>query len=157
MNTGKSKGSQIKLSPNRILTYIICAIAVASLLVIVLTAKRSPIALDRNTPQGVVQSYLSAVLSGKTEEASKYLSPKSNCQVSDLDRAFVTNTSRVDLIKTDIYGTTAQVRVNVEFPSEGPVFNTQYEEHSLRLIRTDGKWLLTGIPWPLYDCGPVQK
>jgi hypothetical protein len=42
-------------------------------------------------------------------------------------------------------------------PSEVPLGGSEYaEEHTFRLTRAGGDWLITGAPWPLYVCGKEE-
>ena len=46
-----------------------------------------------------------------------------------------------------------QVRVDVVMSSGGPLDGSEYaEKHTFRLSRAGGDWLITGTPWPMYDC-----
>lgn len=148
-----------KISPNRILLLVVCLILIVGLVVISLSTKKAAVTLDRTTPQGVVQAYVAAVLDGQTSDAVKYLAAESRCDVSDLDRIGVVDgeTSRVDLLSTKINGDRAQVIVNAEVPFTAPFQSFMFEKHTLRLVQENGSWLLTGVPWPLYDCGVVAK
>lgn len=126
-------------------------------IVTVLSSTRTAVVIDRSTPAGSVQVYLNAILSGKNAQAAKMLSPDSVCTADDIDRAYVVETARVLLVDSTIEGTTAEVRVRVEIPSGGPIGDFMTEDHTLRLSKDGGSWLLTGVPWPLFDCGMVAK
>lgn len=85
------------------------------------------------------------------------LSPEGVCTVTDVDRAYIVDTARVLLVDSSTEGTTAEVRVRVEIPSGSPLGDFMTEDHTFRLVNSNGTWLLTGIPWPLYDCGVMTK
>lgn len=144
-------------SPNRVLTIVIGLIVIAVAIVTVLSSTKSAVVIDRSTPAGSVQVYLKAVLAGKNAEAAKMLSPESVCTVTDIDRAYIVDTARVLLVDSTAEGTTAEVRVRVEIPSGGPLGDFRTEDHTFRLVNSSGTWLITGIPWPLYDCGVMTK
>ena len=144
-------------SPNRVLAIVIGLIIIAVAIVTVLSSTRSAVVIDRTTPAGSVQVYLKAVLAGKNAEAAKMLSPESACTVTDVDRAYIVDTARVLLVDSTTEGTTAEVRVRVEIPSGSPLGDFMTEDHTFRLVNSNGTWLLTGIPWPLYDCGVMTK
>lgn len=152
-----NESSGLRNSPNRVLAIFVGVIIIAVIIVTVFSATKSAVTLDRGTPAGTVQAYLKAVLEGKNVEAAKFLAPESECSVTDLDRTYVIDTARVDLVDATIDGKDAQVRVKVEIPSGGPFEDFRTEDHTFRLIRSDGNWLLTGIPWPLYNCGVLKK
>lgn len=132
-------------------------IVIAVAIVTILSSTKSAVVIDRSTPAGSVQVYLKAVLAGKNAEAAKMLSPESVCTVTDIDRAYIVDTARVLLIDSSTEGTTAEVRVRVEIPSGGPLGDFMTEDHTFRLVNSGGTWLITGIPWPLYDCGVMTK
>lgn len=144
-------------SPNRVLAIVVGLIIIIGIVVAVLSSTRSVVTLDPGTPQGTVQAYLKAVLEGNNENAAKFFAQDSQCKVQDLDRAYVNKTARVDLVKTETTADTAQVWVRVDMSSGGPFDSSMMEDHTFRLVRTNGIWFLTGIPWPLYDCGVITK
>ncbi|HEY3292832.1 MAG TPA: hypothetical protein VGJ85_04285 [Candidatus Nanopelagicaceae bacterium] len=144
-------------NPNRVLAVIIGLVVLAVAIVTVLSTTKSAVVIDRSTPAGAVQVYLKAILAGKNAEAASMLSPNSVCTIDDVDRAYVVDTSRVLLVDSTTTGSNAEVRVRVEIPSGGPLGDFMTEDHTFRLSNTSGSWLLTGIPWPLFDCGIVAK
>lgn len=144
-------------NPNRVLAIVIGLIIIAVAVVTVLSSTKSAVVIDRSTPAGSVQVYLKDILAGKNAEAAKMLSPSSVCTVDDIDRSYIVDTSRVLLVDSTTSGTTAEVRVRVEIPSGSPLGDFMTEDHTLRLSNTNGTWLLTGVPWPLFDCGVITK
>jgi sugar lactone lactonase YvrE len=147
----------VSKSPNRVLVIVIGLIVVAFAIVTVLSSTKSAVVLDRATPAGSVQAYLKAILVGKNAEAAKLLSPDSVCTVTDIDRAYVVDTARVVLVDSTVKRATAEVRVRVEIPSGSPLGDVMTEDHTFRLVNSEGAWLVTGIPWPLFDCGVSAK
>lgn len=132
-------------------------IIIAVAIVTILSSTKSAVVIDRSRPAGSVQVYLKAILAGKNAEAAKMLSPESVCTVTDIDRAYIVDTARVLLIDSTTAGTNAEVRVRVEIPPGGPLGDFMTEDHTFRLVNSGGTWLITGIPWPLYDCGVMKK
>jgi sugar lactone lactonase YvrE len=147
----------VSKSPNRVLVIVIGLIVVAFAIVTVLSSTKSAVVLDRATPAGSVQAYLKAILVGKNAEAAKLLSPDSVCTVTDIDRAYVVDTARVVLVDSTVKRATAEVRVRVEIPSGSPLGDVMTKDHTFRLVNSEGAWLVTGIPWPLFDCGVSAK
>jgi sugar lactone lactonase YvrE len=147
----------VSKSPNRVLVIVIGLIVVAVAIVTVLSSTKSAVVLDRATPAGSVQAYLKAILVGKNAEAAKLLSPDSVCTVTDIDRAYVVDTARVVLVDSTVKRATAEVRVRVEIPSGSPLGDVMTKDHTFRLVNSEGAWLVTGIPWPLFDCGVSAK
>lgn len=140
---------------NRILAIALGAIAVLALVAAVISAGRPTERFDAGTPEATVQAYVEAALDGRADEAARWLDPRGDCDVEDLDRAGLAGmtATRVVLADSRTSGDSATVEVELVFGSGGPFDSSEYrEKHTYRLTRSQGTWLLTGIPWPLYDC-----
>ena len=130
-------------------------LALLALLIVacIVVATRPTELLDPTTPAGVVQQYITDVMAGDHDRAAEHFAAETMCDAGDLDRAYVDREARVDLLDTSITGARARVRIAVSTPTGDLVRNSWTEERTIRLEKTDGRWLLTGIPWPLYECG----
>jgi hypothetical protein len=144
-------------NPNLLLAAIVGFIVIAVAIVSVLSATRSAVVIDRATPAGSVQIYLKAVLAGKNAEAAKMLSPERGCTVTDVDRAYVLRTAQVVLVDSTTSGASAEVRIRVEILSGSLLGDAMTEDHTFRLVKSGGSWLISDIPWPLYDCAVLKK
>jgi hypothetical protein len=139
--------------PNRVLLLVVTAVVAAAVVAGVLLATRDEPRYGPGTPEGVVQSYLEAVIAGDHQEAVRFLAPDSSCEVSDLDRAAVQQEVRAVLRETEIDGEDARVDVDLALSSGDLFAGDEYtEKHTFRLTRSDDTWLITGMPWPMYDC-----
>lgn len=147
----------VRANPNRVLAIALGVMILIVGTLAVLSSTRSAVVLDKGTPAGAIQVYLKTLLSGQNAQTAKMFSPESKCTVGDIDRAYVLHTTRVILIDSHIQGTTSEVRVRVEIPSGGPFGDFASEDHSFQLAKINGSWLITGIPWPLFDCGVLSK
>lgn len=125
---------------------------VAALALVLYAVTRPAKVWDPATPQGVVQTYVTAVLAGDTVAAADLLAPTSPCAATDLDRAFLGRDTRVDLVGSTVQGTQAQVRVLVAVDPGPDPLGGNGEERTFRLTRTTTGWRIDGIPWPLYEC-----
>ena len=142
----------VRWSPNRVLAVVVGALLLVVLAVVSLTVGRGVTTYDITKPEGVAQAYLQAAFDGDFDEAATFFEPESDCDATDLDRAFLQNDVRISLAGVDTDDERATVRITADIPDGGP-FGGYYEErHTLRLVRVDEDWKLTGIPWPLYDC-----
>jgi len=141
---------------NKLLAIVIGAITVLAL-VVVFTANRQIEQLDRSTPEGVAQQYLLDVIAGDNDSAIKLLDSTSNCKATDLDRAYIPKEVRMNLISSTETPTGAVVRISIEISSGDPLGGYFSEEQVIRLAKSNGNWLITGIPWPMYECGGVYK
>lgn len=140
---------------NRILVIALGAIVVLAVVAAVISARRPAAQLPTGSPEAAVQAYVTAAIAGKVDEAARWLEPSGDCDVNDLQRAgdLGSQPARVVLADSSVEGTTATVQVELVFSSGSPFDTSEYsEKHTYRLVRSDGKWLLTGVPWPLYDC-----
>lgn len=143
----------VTTQPNRVLLVVAALVAVAAVVTGVLLATRHEPRYDRGTPAGVVQAYVSAVIDGDSQEAADLLAPDSPCDLTDLDRAHAPDDVRVVLRATEVRGGTARVEVEMA-TSSGDLLggSEQAERHTFQLTRPDQAWLITGMPWPMYEC-----
>lgn len=123
----------------------------------IVVAVRPTQVLDPGTPAGTVQRYVQLVMAGDHDLAAKYFAADTTCDAGDLDRAYVDREARIDLLESSIDGARAHVRVAVSTPTDDILRDTWTEERTMRLVKVSGQWLLTGIPWPLYECGVWLK
>jgi len=131
----------------------VAAIAVIAVVLGVFTATQSPSDLDPKSPEGVVQQYMTAVFDRRNDDAAEFLDAADECGADDLDRYGTPQDARVDLSESMISGETARVTVHIEYSSSDPFGGGWSEDRTIRLVRSGSDWKITGIPWPLYDCG----
>lgn len=148
---GERANSQKVLSIIVIFTILLAAAAAF------LSASKDPKEYALSTPAGVIQRYLEAVLAGKNETAADYFVVDSQCDASDIDRSYISETIRVNLANTELEGDKAYVEVVIDLSSGGPFDDYYTEKHNFRLIRESGNWKILGIPWPLYSCEELNK
>jgi len=109
------------------------------------------------TPEGVVQTYLKAVIEGKHDQAASFFVAESECDAADIDRAYVSDSLRVNLVSSEIEGDSAYVKIDANMNSGALLDDGYTESHTYRLKRESGSWRLEGIPWPVWDCGEGDK
>ena len=107
-------------SANRILAIFVAALLLVVVLVTVFSSRSATLELSPTTPAGTVQSYLRAVFASNNDQAAKFFAPESGCDAHNLDRAYLRDTTRVDLVRTELDGNQAQVWVIVEIASGSP-------------------------------------
>lgn len=138
-------------------TLVIVAIVLAIVAVVIAVVVREDVGkFPDGSPQKVVQQYLQAFVEGDHDTAAQFFAADSKCTAADLDRTYTTKDVRVDLVNVAINGDSALVKVAVGLGSEGPFDSLYLEDHVYRLTKTSGEWRLTGVPWPLYECGMVK-
>ena len=145
------------MKQNRILVFVLAAIIVVTAIVVIVVNNSTEKTYDANSPEGTVQNYLGAIYDGDNVQAASYISSTSFCTVEDLDQIGIQAKPRILFDDSSITGNTAQVKINVEFDNGSPMGNVANESHTLRLVRFGTGWQLTGIPWPLNDCGVINK
>lgn len=139
--------------PNRVLAIVVGAVVVLALVVAALSATRPVTTYDEATPEGVVQSYLTAALKGDNDQAATYFATDGLCDAADLDRASIVDSQQVYLVDTEVDGDSARVQVQLVVGGGGPLDTSEYSEDQVfRLTRSAEGWRLTGTPWPLWDC-----
>ena len=146
-----------RATSNRILAVIVIAALVLSAVAALVSSFREEVKYSTSSPEGVVQMYLTAIIEGKNDQAASYFASDSTCDASDIDRAYVSETLRVNLVSTSIDGESAYVKIDANTGASGPFDDGYTESHTYRLSKESGRWLIEGIPWPLWDCGTVNK
>lgn len=138
------------------LVWVLGGVVLGALAVgVVAAALRPGPTLDPASPEGVVQSYLQAVLDRDHATAVSYLAPDTaeRCTVAAFRDAWVPEglTAELDDVRTS--GDRAQVRVVLHPAVElAPVDPTVTTTELFTLERTDAGWRLIGVPWPLMSC-----
>jgi hypothetical protein len=145
------------MKPNRILIFLVAAIVLATAIVVVVVNNTTQTKHDANSPEGTVQTYLESIYASDNLKAASYLSKTGFCTVEDLDMMGVQTKPRILFADSIITGNKAQVKINVELDNVMPMGNMMNESHTMRLVRFGSGWQLMGIPWPLNDCGVVNK
>jgi len=90
--------SDVRRGANRVLAVIVLFTLALAAVAAFLTSSRETKDYELNTPEGVVQSFLKDVIDGKNEDAARYFSVTSTCDVTDIDRSWVPDTVRVNLL-----------------------------------------------------------
>lgn len=139
-------------TPSRLLAGGVVVLVLAALVTVLLVG-REPEDLPPGTPEAAVQEYLDAVLDGDDEAAAALFTPTNPCTVLDLENAWVDEDVRVTLDDVRVDGKAARVEVTVASSGGGLVPDAWSEEQTFRLSEIDGDWLISGVPWPLFECG----
>lgn len=140
---------------NRVLAIALGVIVVLAVIGAVVSSGRARPQFAAGTPEATVQSYLDAVLDGRQADAAKLLDPSGECGVEDLERSRYpgVDATRVVLVGSSVDGSSASVEVELVFSSGDPFGSSEFaEKHTYRLTRSGSAWVLSGTPWPLYEC-----
>lgn len=141
---------------------LVLAISVAALVLLavvagVLAATRPGPELPAGSPEAVVQDYLQRVRAHDPEGAATLLAPESPCGEDNLrqDQGPTDYRAVLRSTKTDTDGAT--VRVDLVHGGDGPFGGDGWtEEQTFDLVRDGERWLITGVPWPLYSCDKTE-
>lgn len=130
---------------------VVVVIVISALVTILIRGAAPPLPAD--TPEGVVQRYVRAVVDGDVDGAAGYLLPE---DAADCHRAQTGGDDdyRVTLVETTIHDDTARVEVIVSAVyGEGPFGPDEYRSDEIfDLRRTDGRWRITAVPWQFAVC-----
>ena len=147
---------RVRRSTNFYLGVVISAVLIIALIAAVAT-NNSTKTLSAGSPERVVQEFLQAVNGGRNDLAVKLLASDSSCSIQDIDRAWRWPSAQVALLESKKTGNTAVVRVALQRDSNEIMETSPDEEFMYRLIKESNQWKISGIPWPLYDCGGIKK
>ena len=142
--------------PDLYLAILVALIAVIAVIVAV-SSGDSVKTLDSGSPQGVVQKYLKHITEGRNDLAADLFSSESTCTAEDIDLAYVSDSLQISLLKSEIDQDTAIVKVSISYQSSVLGDDMSSESKTFRLKRENNQWRISGIPWPLYDCGVINK
>lgn len=120
-------------------------------------ANSRQVTLEPGTPEATVQGYLTAVIDGDVVAAAVFLDPSGKCDGDDLDRFQMGNVAEARLVDSQITGEIAKVSVDLEMGSNGLFNDVWKDRQTFQLKKSNGAWVITGTPWPMYDCAGVIK
>ncbi len=142
-------------SSNKILVWIGALVVLAIVVASVLNSS-AVTTYAADTPEGVVQRYVNAVLDGDEDAADAYLTTElaTECENEEFPILYREDDSaRVALLDSSISGDTARVDVRVTEGSYGLVDSYEYDhEETFDLERTENGWLISDQTWPRYGC-----
>ena len=156
MEQGTSKLKRTS-ETNSVLTIVVAVTLLLAAVAAFLSSTRETQEYSATSPERAVQKYLQAIIDGRYESASNYLSQRSPCDATDIDRSWMPESVRVNLKNSSIEGANAFITVNVDLSSGGPFDDYYTESHNFRLSMENGEWKILGIPWPMYSCDEVKS
>ncbi len=149
----RTRGVRTPGSDRRILLWSVIAIVLLVSIAFAVTFIENP-ELDPDTPEGVVQRYLQAIIDGEEGAARAYLSDRLQGKCTNLYRySYRSERSvRIEWLRTTVDGSTAYVDIR---ETEGwPDIFDHYNENErvFTLALTDEGWRITHQKWPWYEC-----
>lgn len=129
-------------------------VVVAVVVAAVAGALREPAVVAPDSPEGVVQAYLRAVLARDHAAAVGYLTDEASrrCPASAFRTTWVPDDVTADLEEVSVNGGEARVRVHLRTPVAPLALDAESSTEVFLLVREDDAWRLTGEPWPLTTC-----
>ena len=108
--------------------------------------------LDPDTPEGVVQDYLRAVIAGDRPEARSYLAEELDGCGTRFPRYLADQAYRIEWLDTTLGEGEAWVTVSVAGSDPGIFGGYRPETYEYRLIPESAGWRVTHQEWPWYEC-----
>lgn len=135
-----------------ILLCVIVLLVLVSLVVVLTRGASKP--LDAHSPAGVVQGYVTAVVSGDEDTAREFLTDVDDKRCDGYESVAPERNIRVALVRTTQHETTADVVVSISYSNvSGPFGSPEYaNEESFELDLVAGAWRISSAPWPLLVC-----
>lgn len=132
------------------------AVLVAVAAIVVVAGPRTD-ELDPDSPEGVVQAYVQAIVDGDEELARSYVDTPEDC--TDRDPPPFDDSFRMTLSSVDVDAGEADVAVVITRSSGEPPFD-RYEsttEAEFSLQRRGSEWLVTDVPWEFRACEEEEQ
>lgn len=139
----------MRARPTTVLAIVAALVVALALIAAIVSNGRERPQLDASTPEGVVQLYVTALFDDDVPGAVKHLDPVLGC-TDPLPEAYISDVSWISVVKTTKNDDTAQVQLQVEEGSGLDGTWSHTENFTLRSV--SGTWLITGEPWPIYNC-----
>ena len=141
---------------NTKLGLIVASTAAISLVAVVVAAlSGDPVALDPETPEGVVQAYVTAVADEDWSEVQAFLSEdlRERCDLSELPLGRVDEISRVSIDDVSVSGDVAVVDVVITHASaDDPLSTSTWDEDATFVLVDEGGWIFDEMSWPYFPC-----
>lgn len=159
-DNGAMETKQMRKS-NRLLAAMAIGLVALIAVAAVFVAVRDPATFDPDTPEGVTQAYVVAVLDDDAEAAHALLTPELQlrCDVDDLEYSYYGREDRrITLVESDINGDEAKIDVKFRVTYDEGLFGYTESSHeeTFKLARSDGAWRIAQAPWPYYRCPEVS-
>ena len=135
---------------NLVLAIIGALVVVLAVVAGVVAAIRGDPDIDLSTPDGTVQAYVTALVNHDDETVEELLDPELGC-TTPLREMYVPSRVSLSIVESDERGDTATVVVEITEHGQG-LFDAWAHREAFTLRFDDGRWLVTGEPWPIYMC-----
>lgn len=148
------------MSSTRWLVVTVVSVIAVAVLAVVVTTVREPARYPADSPEGVVQRYLEAVVDDDLEAAMQLYTDEVRDRCEDrgpgrVPPRFEDRSFDADLVGTrEVDDDTVDVSVRIrEFSGEPPFSGGGYDHEEIyRVQRVDGTWRIEDAGWPYYGC-----
>lgn len=141
-----------------VLAVVVGIVAVLAIGAGVVAGIRGAPQLPSSSPEASVRDYLSHVLEHDLQAATDQLDPDGACTLTDLQSTAPTEMTRALLRDSTVTGDHATVRIDLVYETSGGRFGGSWVEPvTFHLVDTGERWLITGRPWPMFECGLGDK
>ena len=133
---------------------VLAAVAVAVVVLGLVTGRSRRQTFEAGTPQATVQQYLDAAFDGDPDLARTFLDDNTadRCE-RPLRRNVVADTVRAVLVTERVEQDRATIEIRLTFGDDGPFGSGGYDmEERFFLERLDGDWHIAEDPWPAAPC-----
>lgn len=139
--------------PNVVLLVIAVLVVGLAVIAAVVSANRTTPSPDLSTPEGVVQAYVVAVIDGDQEKMETFLDPSLGCE-APFPFFSPPQAASLSLVSSRTSGSTATVVVEIsQGQGGGPFLGDNYtHREDFSLVLRGDRWLISGNPWPVYQC-----
>ena len=135
-----------------IVLLVVAALVVVLAVIAAVAGGRGAPAPDPSTPEGVVQQYVTAVVEADQAAMAALLDPALGCE-PPFYYGSATASASLAVVSTRIDGDRATVVVEITEGGGGPLPGGRYtHRESFDLVASGDSWLVTGMPWPVYEC-----
>ena len=108
--------------------------------------------LDPDTPEGVVQDYLRAVIAGDRPAARSYLAEELDGCGTRFPRYLADQAFRIEWLDTNVDTGEAWVTVSVTRSDPGIFGDYRPVTYEFRLVPVADGWRITHQEWPWFEC-----
>jgi hypothetical protein len=136
---------------NLVLGVVAALVVILAVVAAVIGTSRSPRTADLSTPAGTTEAYITAVVSQDHDAVEDLLDPALGCTSEQLSQMYRPSRASLSIVNAEATGETATVVVEITEHGQG-LFDAWAHRESFTLRFDDGRWLVTGEPWPIYMC-----
>lgn len=136
---------------NLVLGVVAVLVIILAVIAAVVGASRAPRTADLSTPAGATEAYIVAVVSQDDDAARDLLDPALGCTPEQVSQMYRPSRASLSVVDAEENGATASVVVEITEHGQG-LFDAWAHRETFTLRLDDDRWLVTGEPWPIYQC-----